>query len=123
MSESTIAHAAAPSAAVNAPATVTLYDPDGDPITVEAAAVDKWLARGFSRARVDLDALVAEVEAHAAALAAPWRAYADACRAAGHIDNAAQDTARAALDLLADAALRLHLAIHRTYSPAQAGEE
>lgn len=116
MTESTIAHATAAEAAVNHTAAVeTLYDPDGVPIGVPTAAVEKFLALGYSRTHADVPALASEVAALAAALPAPWTAYAEACEAGGVVDNAAQDTARAALDALVEACNRLHLALHRRY--------
>jgi hypothetical protein len=123
MPKSTIPHTAEVEATVNAPELVTLYASDGEAIQVEAAKVEAWLRRGFTRQPFDLDGLVSEVAALAKAVAAPWADYAAACKAAGHIDNVAQDTARAALDLLNDAAHRLHLGIHQTFAPAPAATD
>lgn len=123
MAKSTVHHESTAAAEVNLLTNVTLYDQDGEPVAVAADSVEKWLARGFSRTPTDLDTLLAEVEAHAGAVVEPWRAYADACRAAGTVDNAAQDTARVALDLLSDACARLHLAIHRQFPMPQADAE
>lgn len=119
MSKSSVPHAAGAKAEVNAPVTETLYDPDGVAIAVPAEAVEKFLRLGYSREYQDIPAVLSELTALSGALAAPWAAYADACAAAGAIDNAAQDTARAALDELVVAANRLHLALHRRYPVQQ----
>lgn len=119
MSKSTIAHTTGADGVVNAPATETLYDPDGVPITVPAEAAEKFLKLGYSRAYQDIPDVLSELAALAAALPAPWAAYAAACEGRGAVDNAAQDTARAALDELVGAANRLHLALHRRWPVAQ----
>jgi hypothetical protein len=118
----TIHHETAVGAQVNAPQLTTLYAPDGETIQVEETKVATWLGRGFARTPIDLDALLSEVIALADALDDPWRAYVAACRAAGRVDNAAQDTARASIDLFTQACQRLHVAIHQTF-PAPSGEE
>lgn len=105
-------HDAAFTAVVNAPALVALYAPDGAAIHVAEADVATWLRRGFARERVDLDGLLAEAEALAAALIAPWRAYVAALKGSGAIDPAAQTTAHEAAALLSEALNRLHIGIH-----------
>jgi hypothetical protein len=115
MTESTIPHTAGAEATVNAPATETLFDQDGVPVTVPAAAVEKFLRLGYTRQHADIPALLSEVAALTFALPAPWEAYTVACEARGVVDNAAQDTARVVLDALVEACNRLHLALHRRY--------
>lgn len=105
-------------ATVNTPALTALYAPDGAAIHVAEADVAAWLTRGFARQPADLDGLLAEAEALAAALIAPWRDYVDAFKADGRVDPAAQTTAHAAVELLSDALNRLHLAIHASAQPA-----
>lgn len=119
MPDITIHHTPAAAAEVNIHPLVTLYDASGEAIQVEAAKVDTWIARGFSRETVDLEALLADVRATAAALPGPWQAYVDACQQGGAVDNAAQDVARVVLDDLAGACQRLHLALHRSFPVAQ----
>lgn len=116
--ESNIPHKAEITAEVNTtPALVPLYAPDGAVIHVAEADVATWLKRGFAREAADLDALLAEAEALADALIAPWREYVLAFQETGRIDDAAQTTAHAAVDLLSDALNRLHLAIHASVKP------
>lgn len=119
MARSTVRHDAAADAAVNAARTETLYDLDGDPIAVPGDRVEKFLRQGYTREHQDVPTLASEVAALSKALPETWRAYVDACAAAGSVDNAAQDTARAALDELATACNRLHLALHRAYPSSQ----
>ena len=110
------------SASVNAAELVTLYDQSGEPIAVKPDAVERWLARGFTLQRQDLETLLGEVDALGDAIGEPWRAYVAACRSAGHIEPAAQATAHAALELFAGACDRLHRAIHATFPPAPSDE-
>src|SRR5262245_42170097 len=111
--KSTVEHVAEVEAEIGKDVSVTLYAADGEPIQVAADKADVWLARGFHRTPQDLDTLVAEVDALGDAVGAPWRAYVEACRTVGHIDEAAQDTAHESLRVFGAACNALHLAIHQ----------
>lgn len=121
--ESTVPHAAAVAAVVNAPAEITLFAPSGTPVRVAEDQAAALLAIGFSRERSDPAALLAELEALIPNLLPAWSDYLGATEAAGHIDEAAMDVAHATIRLVAEAANKLHLAIHERYGVAERGAE
>jgi hypothetical protein len=123
MTESTVPHEFAAAAEVNAAAQTVLYAPDGTAIRVAEADAATLLALGFSRESTDPAAALSDLLALIPSVAPAWQAYLDATQAAGLIDAAAQDTAIAALDLVAQAANRLHLSIHRRYRLPEAGNQ
>lgn len=117
--ESTTPNESTVAGAVNAPGEVTLYAPDGTPIRVAEASVNAMLRLGFSRERTDPESVLADLEALIPNLIPAWQAYWGATQAAGHIDEAAMDTAHAAIRLVAEAANRVHLAIHQRFGVAE----
>jgi hypothetical protein len=121
--EAIIAHEASFAAEVNAPQLVTLYDRTGEPMQVPEERVQHWLAQGFTRKPVDLDSLASEVDALGDAIGAPWRAYVDACRTKGAIDDQAQAVAHQSLADFCQACDALHRAIHQEFGPAQQPDE
>jgi len=89
MDEQTIDHGTGAAAAVNAPATTTLYDDEGHGLTIPTADVAVWLARGFRRQSRDAQAALKD-------LPALWKAALDALKAAvddGDELDTAQDAA------------------------------
>lgn len=104
---------------VNAPpdGLVTLYDNEGFDIRVEAAQVDRWLARGFSREAADprgaLDTVAPLHEACALALAALVDEAAD-----GVLPEGAMAAAHAAISAVTDAYHAVILGVQRRTNPA-----
>ncbi len=89
MDEQTVDHDTDASAAINVPATTTLYDSEGRSLTVPAADEGVWLARGFRRNVADPKAALKE-------LPALWKAALDALKAAVDDGDEALDTGAAA---------------------------
>ena len=108
--ESSIDHNASVTAELNAPEEVTLYDADGDPVRVLATKVDKYLAQGYRRARLDLDATHAEAKALFAPTEAALDAYIADVKASGFVNThhqASRATLLAAWELLNQTLARL----------------
>ena len=108
--ESSIEHNASVTAELNAPEEVTLYDLEGDAIRVPAAKVDKYLAMGFRRARLDLDAGLRDAKALFAPTEAALDAYIADVKASGFVNThhqASRATLLAAWELLNQTLARL----------------
>ncbi len=101
MEEQMIDHGTGAAAAVNAPATTTLYDDEGRALTIPAGDVGVWLARGFRRQARDAKAALKD-------LPALWKAAHEALKdAASAIDSdGALDTAETAAYATAIVGLR-----------------
>jgi hypothetical protein len=113
--ESKVEHKSAAGFAKNADELVTLYASDGESVQVAESKVETWLARGFSRVKLDPEELVNEVDVLGDNIGAPWRDYVAACKKKGYIDAKAQEVAHESLREFCAACDRLHRAIHETY--------
>lgn len=121
--ESTIDHASG-AAAVNAPATTTIYAPDGEAVQVQSDRVETWIRKGYSLTNTDPALLLADFKTAWKAAAEPVDAFVKAVQADGHIDagdQAALATAQAGLEHAVQAFNRLLTAVQATY-PVKQGE-
>lgn len=121
--DESIEHAAEVEAAVNQPS-VTLYDDAGRAINVLAGDEAHWLAHGFSRETVDLDAALAELPVLARTVEEAYRTVIAEARAAGGLRSREQAAfaLRAATDELAGCLHRLNRGIFLAFPVVQEEE-
>ena len=120
--ESTIAHASAVAADVNAPALVTLYALNGRQILVDERDAEFWLGHGFVRSLVDPVGVASVIKALLPTVAVAIDAYVSGVLADGQIDTsdqAAKATADAAFAELEQAWGKLNSAIALRFPVAQ----